>query len=282
MEKSSHLKGQRGDAGEMETTGRRRPSSKELYAYYTEKALRLAELEATYEHPNWYKRFFYRARSDAVLQALDPHLGDRILDVGSGPGHYARRIHERGATVISTDVSAPYLREIPRGVGPRAIADATRLPFRADVFDKILATEVLEHVLEPERLLLEVGRVLKVGGKAVITSPSSTSYMDRAHQVKARLLRYPFSEHLQEFTVRSFVDLLSRHLTVQTVAFANCLVPYPLDLVVMRLPERVGHPVASRLEASLARGRGGPRFAWTIIAKVERHGSGGPGERDSS
>ncbi len=53
---------------------------------------------------------------------------------------------------MSIDVSRPYLRQIPPFVGARVTADGMRLPFRSETFDRVLATEVLEHVLEPERL----------------------------------------------------------------------------------------------------------------------------------
>jgi SAM-dependent methyltransferase len=50
-------------------------------------------------------------------------------------------------------------------------ADAMSLPFAAGSFDSVLCTQVLEHVCEPLRVLEEVRRVLKPGGRLVLTAP---------------------------------------------------------------------------------------------------------------
>ena len=244
-------------------------TNKGLREYYDRKALRLNELAATYEHPNWYKRFFYQRRFRVVFDSLDPRSNERILDLGAGPGYYSHRIAERGATPVATDIARNYLVQIPSSVTHRVSASAESLPFQRGAFDKVLATEILEHTLNPEAVLSEIARVLKPGGRAVITSPSSTSYMDRLYELKAAVHRYEFTEHLQEFQRATFVALLSRFFRVKQMRFANCLVPYPLDFLVMRIPGRIGLPMVTRIEEFLAEGRGGPRFGWTMVGVVE-------------
>ena len=65
------------------------------------------------------------------------------------------------------------------------------------------------------------------------------------------------------------MTLLGRFFHVKQMRFANCLVPYPLDFLVMRVPGRFGLPVVSRIEESLAGGRGGPMLCWTMVGIVE-------------
>lgn len=248
----------------------RPPTEKELRDYYAAKAGELDEIALTYEHPNWYKRAFYGARFDAVFHSLDPRPGEHVLDAGSGPGYYTSRIAGAGARVVSLDIALGYLRRIRPGTGRSVQGDAQRLPFRDGVFDKVLATEVLEHTLRPERVVAEIARVLRRGGRAVITSPSSTSWMDRMYEIKARLRQFAFREHIQEFDREGFVKLLEPHVRLRRLQYANCLVPYPVDMLAMRLPARLGRKAFARLEASFASGRGGPAFGWTMVAEVER------------
>lgn len=243
-----------------------RPTERELHEYYTRKALQLNELQSTYNHPNWYKRSFFRARFGAVFGALDPQPKERVLDVGSGPGYYAQHIAERGASVVAMDLSRPYLTQCPEGVRDRVVAHAQKLPFRSAVFDRVLATEVLEHASDPATLVREVARVLKRGGRAVITTPSSSSYMDRLYLLKTKLLRYTFHEHLWEFRREGFVRLLSPQLRVLELRYANCLLPYPADLFAMKIPESLGSRWFTAMENSLSKGRGGSKFGWTMIA----------------
>jgi ubiquinone/menaquinone biosynthesis C-methylase UbiE len=245
-------------------------TERNLHEYYDRKAANIDEIAATYEHVNWYKRFFYQTRFLAVFSSLDPSPNQLILDVGSGPGYYSARIAHEGAKAISLDLSRNYLGQIPATVGQRLVGHATCLPFRPQTFDKVLATEVLEHVLEPERMLAEIARVLKPHGRAVITSPSGTSYMDRLYRLKTAIGRYAFTEHLREFSPANFARLLSGVFRICGLRFVNCLVPYPLDMIAMRVPEHTGRRIITRLEDSFSNGRGGRHFCWTMIATVEK------------
>src|SRR5207248_8738231 len=62
--------------------------------------------------------------------------------------------------------------EIPAGVTAEAVrGDLLALPFPDDSFDKVIASEVLEHIPADERAMAEIARVLKPGGHAAITVP---------------------------------------------------------------------------------------------------------------
>lgn len=90
---------------------------------------------------------------------LKRHASDRLtLDVGCGSSRYAGLFPNR----VAVDVSPQ------RGL--RACADAHRLPFRDGTFEVVLCTEMLEHVLEPPRVVEELYRVLKPGGTSLLTT----------------------------------------------------------------------------------------------------------------
>jgi len=92
---------------------------------------------------------------------------DRGLDAATGAGHTAGAMLDQGvAEVVATDAApgmvATATAEYPgvRGV----VADAERLPFRADAFDAVACRIAAHHFPDPEAFVDEVGRVTEPGG----------------------------------------------------------------------------------------------------------------------
>lgn len=93
-----------------------------------------------------------------------------VLDAGCGPGILNRFI-ENG---VFLDFSKVVLMK--RWVGKkrrRVLASAEDMPFRNDVFDSVIATELIEHTDKPERFVREVHRVLKKNGLFTFSFPWS-------------------------------------------------------------------------------------------------------------
>ena len=97
----------------------------------------------------------------------------RVLDAGCGYGVFSAAAARRGATVVSVDIG-PRLVALARarGGGHGVVADACRLPARDNSFDVVIASEMLEHTLAPARAVMELARVVKLGGMLVITTPN--------------------------------------------------------------------------------------------------------------
>jgi SAM-dependent methyltransferase len=112
--------------------------------------------------------------------------GDRVLDLGCGFGRHAFESLRRGARVTACDFSLAELKdvnamfgaidvdeELPASAnGNAANGDATRLPFADEVFDRIIASEVLEHIPDDTSAFRELARVLKPGGTIAVTVPA--------------------------------------------------------------------------------------------------------------
>ena len=247
----------------------------ELRSYYEGRAFELDELAATYEHPEPYKRFFYGARFQAVLGALDPRAGERILEIGCGSGAYTRELVARGAKVTATEYAPGPLAQAQRNLGQLAaqaelrVEDAQRLGFPDDRFDKVLLSEVIEHVPEPNRAIAEASRVLRPGGLLVVSTPSRFSPLNLAYDVKRRVRRYSFNEHLHEFTPGAFRRLVASHLDVESLEYANFVLPYPADELYLRIGSP-GLGLLERLERGLAAVPGLKRLGWTMVVRARR------------
>ncbi len=112
--------------------------------------------------------------------------GDLVLDAGAGFGRHAFELARQGANVVALDYSADEVvgtrgvfgamveaGEIPeaRYVGVLR-GDATRLPFADGVFDRVITSEVLEHIQSDTDAIAELARVLKPGGTFAATVPT--------------------------------------------------------------------------------------------------------------
>lgn len=120
---------------------------------------------------------------------LGLRAGDRVLDLGCGFGRHAFEALRRGAHVTACDMAIPELQqvidtatamsaanEVPDGVAATVVnGDATRLPFADGVFDRVIASEVLEHVPDDTAAFAELSRVLRPGGILAVTVPAFLS-----------------------------------------------------------------------------------------------------------
>jgi len=122
------------------------------------------------------------------FDTLGVQPGDLLLDMGCGAGRHAFESMRLGAKVVAFDYSAAELKDVgglfaamretgEAGTEPGSMAvttngDALHLPFPDDTFDRIIASEVLEHVLDDEGALDELARVLKPGGVLAATIPA--------------------------------------------------------------------------------------------------------------
>ena len=114
-------------------------------------------------------------RERYVFELLAVKAGEMVVDMGSGGGFFSNILAKHGANVVSLDVEFSNLLSSRRNYGNRNIsyivADVTRLPFKGEIFDKALCSEVLEHVSEEHIVIGEIWRTLKSEGILVITTP---------------------------------------------------------------------------------------------------------------
>lgn len=129
----------------------------------------------------------------ALEAELRQHDYRRPLIIGCGTGDELRLTD--APSIVAFDLSRTAVHNA-RTLVPSACylqADGMRLPFSDNTFDLALSSEVLEHILQPEKMLAEVARVLQPGGKLVISTPNWRSFFGLARWMGETLLRRPFT-----------------------------------------------------------------------------------------
>ena len=110
----------------------------------------------------------------ALLDAVDPHPGQRILDVATGTGLVASRLASRGAEVVGVDQSEQMLAGARRRLSQRPDlasritliqGEAEHLPFADGEFDALTSTYLLRYVDDRAATMAELARVIKPGGR---------------------------------------------------------------------------------------------------------------------
>lgn len=121
---------------------------------------------------------------DADLEILCPYMKGRVLEIGNG------RIGRRGKfRPPVTDVSAWIYLDLDRSKNPHLQADMTQLPLKNSVCDTVVCLEVLEYVVQYETALREIFRILKPGGKLILSTP----FLHRADSLQDY---WRFTEHI--------------------------------------------------------------------------------------
>ncbi len=110
--------------------------------------------------------FYGTLARDSVAQIEQFHAlaGQRVLDVGGGPGYFADAFRGGGATYNSLDADLGELSGLGVPEPGTVLGSGMDLPFRDDSFDVTYSSNVLEHVNQPWRMADEMVRVTKPGG----------------------------------------------------------------------------------------------------------------------
>ncbi len=122
----------------------------------------------------------------ANFDRLGVARGERVLDLGCGFGRHAFEAVRRGARVVALDAGMGEVVQVRavlaamvdagevsvEGVSAGVVpGDALRLPFDDGAFDRIVASEVLEHIADDATAMAELARVLRPGGTMAVTVP---------------------------------------------------------------------------------------------------------------
>ncbi len=159
-----------------------------------------------------------------IIEGLELERGDRILDCGCGDGFYLKTISALGPYEIvgfdlnptSLKTARNYLTEVPLIQG-----NLYRIPFKENSFNKIFCSEVLEHIPDDLQALKEIYRILKPGGKLLVTVPNHhfPFFWDPINWILEKILRRHirsgfwagiWNEHLRLYVQEEIQDKITK------------------------------------------------------------------------
>jgi trans-aconitate 2-methyltransferase len=114
------------------------------------------------------KHSFVYKMAEGLLELLAAQPGEKILDIGCGTAHLTAKIAASGAEVTGVDRSPDMIRQAREGYPAIhfEVADATKIPLEGP-FDAIFSNATLHWIKQPERVVTEVARLLRPGGRFV-------------------------------------------------------------------------------------------------------------------
>jgi ubiquinone/menaquinone biosynthesis C-methylase UbiE len=161
------------------------------------------------------KRGWYRLETGELFDGFQVTENDVVLDVGCGRGNAVLFCARQGAHVVFADVDTEKIRVLIDQVRTtRArkvegfVIDALHLPLPDAYATRILATEMLEHTEDPERILAELVRVGKPGAKYLISVPDARS--ETLQKPVAHPFYFSAPNHIQIFNRERFVHLVEK------------------------------------------------------------------------
>lgn len=149
-------------------------------------------------------------RRREVIRLLGPRAGESVIDIGSGPGFLAAEIAQavgHSGAVVGVDISESMLAFSRAHTDRLGLADratfmegnAMALPVPDDSFDVAVSTQVYEYVDDIDRALLELYRVLRPGGRALILDTDWDSLvLNSSDPLKTDAILQAWDEHLAD------------------------------------------------------------------------------------
>jgi ubiquinone/menaquinone biosynthesis C-methylase UbiE len=151
------------------------------------------------------------ARRRALLLG-EARTGERVLDLGCGAGRFLGALREAGADPVGVELAEGALERARRNV-PGAelhlLAPGGEIPLEDASVDLVWCSEVLEHVPDTAGVLSEARRVLRTGGRLLVTTPSH----DLPRRLLIALARFdahfdPLGQHVRFYSRRSLARVL--------------------------------------------------------------------------
>lgn len=135
-------------------------------------------------------------------EQLRPYLGRRIVEVGCGTGTLTRHLLESGATVAGVDVEEEYLEACRRAWEPTGRFQAFRADVETDAFlelgafapDTVVCSNVLEHLEQDRRAVVNMAAVLSPGGVIVLVAPAFQGAYGRMDRELGHRRRYSLGQ----------------------------------------------------------------------------------------
>ena len=150
-----------------------------------------------------------------IVTDIHPHKDAKILDIGFGGGWLLGMLSKSGFDTYGCDVSDGCISETrSKGINNLVKVNIEEgLPYKGDVFDLVVCSEVIEHLFDPHTLLQEINRVLKTKGFAVFSFLLELNIMQRLRIISGKNIHDPLAigSHIRFFKPCDVNEILAKN-----------------------------------------------------------------------
>lgn len=156
-------------------------------------------------------RYRLGRRTDEVIRSIKTNIEKSqlsLLDIGTADGLMLERLNRELnlKTSIGIDFSSELLKFAKNNHSYFIQSDASKLPFKDEFFDVVIACAIIEHVPSADKMIVECNRILKKGGLCIITTPSPFF-----EHIATMIGHIKEDEHNETFDLKKLRSLLISH-----------------------------------------------------------------------
>lgn len=180
-----------------------------------------------YENRNFLVRFIEQQRVKTVLGFSEIKESDKVIEVGCEAGYLLKQLLV-AKEIVGLDIAENALGDAKKSIQSDKVkficADASDIPFRDSYFDKVICSQTLEHLSNPEKVIAEMFRIVKPGGAVIVSVPNERVLIIlKKFFVKIGLFNLLFpnleprgsSWHIRVFSKREICQLLKKYFIIQ-------------------------------------------------------------------
>ena len=172
--------------------------------------------------------WWFDARKHITFDLIRKTSGDiysKILDVGCGGGILIKFLKENGfKDIYGIDISNKAIKICKkRGIKNVFIGDCTKMRFDKNMFDIIIAGDILEHIKNEDIALNEFNRVLKKNGKLIVFVPAFNFLWSQHDEL---------CHHYRRYSKYTLMNALKKaNFKVERISFWNFMLFFPISLL---------------------------------------------------
>jgi ubiquinone/menaquinone biosynthesis C-methylase UbiE len=151
-----------------------------------------------------------------LVDAIDPHPGDRALEIATGPGYVAMALAQRCREVVGLDLTAAPIAIAQRTSGERGltnvrfeVGEADNLAYGDNEFDLVVCRFAFHHFLHPEAILAQMCRVCRVGGTVAVQDLYAHENSSRAARCN-RIEQLRDTSHTRALALSELIAMMGR------------------------------------------------------------------------
>lgn len=168
-------------------------------------------------------QYIFSRQKELILELVDPHAGERVLDVGCGSGYYLQVFRDKWCSVTGIDCSAEMLEASRQKLGNNVelhLGSAEDLPFSDDEFDVVTIINALEIAPNPQKVIAEAIRVCR--GRILICFLNKYSFVGSKQRIK-EIFGFPLAKKIRFFSVKEIREMVGNLIGAPAIKWGSVI-----------------------------------------------------------